>query len=126
MASPKSLAAVIAGVALTFSAFAAAPPARAALSECPSSYLCLFGNNCFNWKIASLPHGQSAWRNLSGDYNDEMDSWANRSAVHDGCAAVNANSGGTRLALGRGASDGNVAPWNSDVISSYKSYNRCR
>ncbi|GAB2732367.1 peptidase inhibitor family I36 protein [Streptomyces bullii] len=99
--------------------------ANAALSDCNSNNMCMWGNNDFRWMIGERAHGSGTWANLSGDRNDEMDSWANRSASHTGCMAEHSNGSGDRQSMHRNDSDNNVAPWNSDEISSWRTTNGC-
>lgn len=87
--------------------------------------MCLWGNNDFKRKIADRAGGSGTIVNLSGDANDEMDSWANRSASYTGCGFGAANGGGDRQTFGRNSNDNNVAPWNSDEISSWRTRYGC-
>lgn len=100
-------------------------PASAALSDCPSNYMCMWGNNDFKWMIGKRFHGNETIANLSGDANDEMDSWANRSATHIGCMFEHAGGGGARQTMAKVSSDNNVAPWHSDEITSWRTKNGC-
>lgn len=99
--------------------------ANAALSECNSNHMCMWGNNDFRWLIGERNHGSTTWTNLSGDKNDEMDSWANRSATYTGCMAQHSNGSGDRQGMHRGDNDDNVAPWNSDEITSWRTRSGC-
>ena len=64
--------------------------------------------------------GDSTIKNLSGDANDEMDSWANKSTTHSGRMWKDANGSGDRQTLGRNQRDNNVSPANSDEVSSWR------
>lgn len=99
--------------------------ANAALSECPSDHMCLWGNNDFMWKIADRSAGSDTVVNLSGDANNQMDSWANRSASYTGCGFGGSNGTGDRQTFGRNSNDNNVANFNSDEISSWRTANGC-
>lgn len=98
--------------------------ADAGLSECGSNRMCLWGNNDFRWKVADRAHG-SGRANLSGDANDEMDSWANRSANYSGCMYEHANGRGDKQGMGKNSKDNNVNPANSDEVSSWKQNGGC-
>ncbi|MDX3715578.1 peptidase inhibitor family I36 protein [Streptomyces europaeiscabiei] len=65
--------------------------AHASLSECNANNMCMWGNNDFHWLIGERAHGSTTRTNMTGDRNDEMDSWANRSATHTGCMAEHRN-----------------------------------
>lgn len=99
--------------------------ADAALSDCGTNRMCLWGNNDFKWKIGDRAHGSYTITGLSGDANDEMDSWANRSATYTGCQYQHANGGGDRQTMSRNSNDNNVAPWNSDEVSSWRTAGGC-
>ena len=100
-------------------------PASASLSQCDSNNMCMWGNNDFLWLIGERGHGSSTVTNLSGDANDEMDSWANRSTSYTGCMFGAANGSGDRQTMARASNDNNVAPWNSDEVSSWRTANGC-
>ncbi|WP_181009222.1 peptidase inhibitor family I36 protein [Streptomyces sp. SM11] len=117
---------VIASTALLFAALAMTPStANAALSQCNSNNMCLWGNNDFAWLIGERGHGQSSFANLSGEKNDEMDSWANRSASYDGCMTEHANGGGDKQGMRRASNDNNVSPLNSDEVTSFRTSGGC-
>ena len=97
--------------------------ASAALSDCASNRMCLWGNNDFKWKIGDRAAGSSTITNLTGDSNDEMDSWANKSSTYSGCMWSDANGSGDRQTLHR--NDNDVAPWNSDEVSSWRTAYSC-
>jgi peptidase inhibitor family I36 len=99
--------------------------ANAGLSDCPSNHMCLWGNNDFRWLIGNRAAGNGTITGLSGDKNDGMDSWANRSATHTGCMYQHAGGGGDRQTMGRNSNDNNVAPWNSDEVSSWRTRYGC-
>lgn len=95
--------------------------AEAALSQCTGAKTCLWGNNDYQWYLAGKPNNRGLSQ-LSGEANNEMDSWANLSTswskgyddptpdgTSDGCqhwAAV--------------TSDDNVSPLSSDEVSSWR------
>jgi len=99
--------------------------ASAALSDCPSNHMCLWGNNGFRWEIADRRAGSGTIKPLRGDADNEMDSWANRSASFTGCGFGGSNGTGDRQTFGRNSKDDNVAPFNSDEISSWRTANGC-
>ena len=99
--------------------------ARADLSHCDSNYVCLWGNNDFKWMLTQRPAGSGTIVNLLGDANNEMDSWANRSATYNGCGFGAWNGGGDRQTFWRADNDNNVAPWNSDEVSSWRTRYGC-
>ena len=99
--------------------------ASAAYSECASERVCLWGNNDYLWMLDERTAGSSTINNLSGDANDEMDSWANNSGTYAGCMWSDANGSGDRQTLGRNSSDNNVAPANSDEVSSWRTAYAC-
>ncbi|MEU5826166.1 peptidase inhibitor family I36 protein [Micromonospora tulbaghiae] len=99
--------------------------ASAALSDCDAAYMCLWGNNDYKWMLVERAQGSSTIQNLSGDANDEMDSWANKSTTHSGCMWKDANGSGDRQTLIRNSSDSNVSPANSDEVSSWRTAYSC-
>lgn len=121
---------LIAVLALTLVALAttvgtrATQPAGASLSACGSGRMCLWGNNDFKWKIGDRAAGGGV-TNLKGDANDEMDSWANRSASWTGCMYDDPNGAGSTDTMGKNSNDNNVAPWNSDDKSSWRTRYGC-
>ncbi|MEV5692231.1 MULTISPECIES: peptidase inhibitor family I36 protein [Micromonospora] len=99
--------------------------ASAALSDCDANKMCLWGNNDYKWMLNERDAGSSTIQNLSGDANDEMDSWANKSSTYSGCMWSDANGSGDRQTLGRNQSDNNVSPANSDEVSSWRTAYSC-
>lgn len=69
--------------------------------------------------------GSDHIQNLSGDSDDEMDSWANRTSVYDGCMYGGFDGGGDKQDMPRNDDDDNVAPWNSDEVSSWRTEGGC-
>lgn len=99
--------------------------ANAALSDCDANHMCMWGNNDFLWKIGERTHGSDSLENLAGEYNDQMDSWANRSATYTGCMFGSAGGAGDRQVMAKVSSDNNVSPLNSDEVSSWRTKNGC-
>lgn len=99
--------------------------ASGSLSQCASGQMCLWGNNDFKWFIAHRGAGENWLENLTGEANNEMDSWANKSLRWDVCGYGAANGGGDRQYWGTNRNDNNVAPWNSDEISSWRGATFC-
>lgn len=100
--------------------------AQASLSQCTSTDTCIWGNNDFKWYLGSRNDGLGVGT-LSGEANNEMDSWANRSSGSsagyddptpdgddDGCQTWSAVS-----------NDNNVSPFNSDEVSSWRTNRGC-
>jgi len=120
----RSVPLAVVGVAMLGSAFVAPAAAHAALSECNSNHMCIWGNNDYQWLIGERYHGGGI-TDLSGDRNNQMDSWANRSATYTGCMFSGANGSGDRQTMARNSSDNNVASWNSDEVSSWRTSSGC-
>lgn len=99
--------------------------ASAALSDCDSGNMCLWGNDNFLWMLSERSAGSSTIKNLTGDADNQMDSWANKSGTYSGCMWSDANGSGDRQTLHRNQNDGNVAPWNSDEVSSWRTAYSC-
>ncbi|WP_306214342.1 peptidase inhibitor family I36 protein [Actinoplanes sp. RD1] len=116
---------VVAGMIVAGAAALAPGVAHAALSDCDSNNMCMWGNNDFVFMIGERGHGSTTITNLSGDNNDEMDSWANRSASYTGCMYSNAGGGGDKQTMARNSNDNNVSPLNSDEVSSWRTANGC-
>lgn len=115
----------LAGAFIVATAVIAPGLAGGALSDCASGRMCLWGNNDFKWKIADRAAGSGTIVNLTGDANNEMDSWANRSGSYIGCGYGAANGTGDRQQWGPNSNDDNVAPWNSDEVSSWRTRHGC-
>lgn len=108
---------------LVGTALGAAHTTQAAYSDCGGNRVCLWGNNDFRWLIGQRSPGYG-WLNLSGDRDDEMDSWANRTGTTS-AAYSNYDGHGECQVLWRYSSDDNVAPWNSDQVSSWRTNGGC-
>jgi hypothetical protein len=63
--------------------------------------------------------------NLTGERNDQMDSWANRSTTYDGCMTEHSNGGGDKQGMARANNDNNVSPLNSDEVTSWRTNGGC-
>jgi len=98
--------------------------ATASLSQCDTGNLCMWGNNDYDWLIGERA-GNGGTVNLPSDVNDEMDSWANTSSTYSGCMYGDANGGGDKQTMRRVSRDNNVASWNSDEVSSWKTNGSC-
>lgn len=97
--------------------------AQASFSECDANRVCMWGNNDFLWLIGErAPNGGLVA--LTGDANDQMDSWGNRTVVN---AAGHEHSNGTGdcQTFQAGQSDNNVAFFNSDEVSSWRTNHGC-
>jgi hypothetical protein len=99
--------------------------ASGSLSECKNGEMCLYGNNDWKWLISHRSASDSSLLNLKGDANNEMDSWANKSLHYDACGYGGANGTGDRQYWKTNWNDNNVAPWNSDEISSWRGATFC-
>lgn len=98
---------------------------NAALSECDSNSMCMWGGDDFQWLIGERAHGSAAFADLSGGWDNQMDSWANRSATYDGCMTGSANGGGDKQGMARAGNDNNVSPLNSDEVTSWRTSGGC-
>ncbi|WP_197087947.1 peptidase inhibitor family I36 protein [Micromonospora sp. HK10] len=97
----------------------------ASLTECASNHMCMWKNNNFSGLIGDRNHGDANIQNLPSSVNDEMDSWANRSASYAGCMFADAGGGGDRQTMARNSKDDNVNPANSDEVTSWRTANAC-
>lgn len=123
----KVKAAIAAG-ALALSGVAAALPAHAALSQCGTDKMCVWGNNDYEWLIASQIHGQGSWLDPfdnSVDEDNQQDSWANRSVTYTGCLADDVDGGGDRITMAKNSKDPNLAYFNSDSSDAMRTKNGC-
>lgn len=100
-----------------------ASPAQASFSECDADRVCMWGNNDYHWLIGERGPG-GGLVNLSGDKNNEMDSWGNRTARNAAGYGSTGGSGDCQT-FKAGERDNNVASWNSDEISSWKTNGGC-
>jgi len=116
---------LLAGAFVVATAISAPGFAGGALSDCSSGHMCLWGNNDFQWMIADRAAGSGTIVNLTGEANDQMDSWANRSASYNGCGYGGANGTGDEQGFAANSNDNNVAPWNSDEVSSWRTRYGC-
>ncbi|RYJ20635.1 hypothetical protein CU044_6761 [Streptomyces sp. L-9-10] len=85
----------------------------------------MWGNNDFMWLIGERAHGSTSFVNLTGDKNDQMDSWANLSSRYDGCMTGAANGAGDKQGMARASNDNNVSPLNSDEVTSWRTNGGC-
>jgi hypothetical protein len=100
-------------------------PAGAALKDCPNNYTCIWNNNDFTGSRAHRAQGQGDYLNVPAANNNEMDSWANRSASYISCGKHGENGTGAGQTWNRVSNDNNVAPWNSDQVSSWRTRYGC-
>lgn len=122
----KSLAkAMMLSAAFAGGAIIAPVAANAALSDCNTARMCMWANNDFKFEIGDRSAGSSTITNLSGDNNNEMDSWANKSSLYEGCMYGGANGTGDRQGMGVNSTDSNVGFANSDEVSSWRTRYGC-
>lgn len=96
------------------------------IDGCSGTSTCLYDNNDYQGKIAARTHGEGAIKNLSASADNKMDSWANNSNTYKTCAWNGQNGTGDHDgSWNENSSDSNVAPWNSDVISSWRTKYGC-
>lgn len=69
---------VVGAAALVVGGLGLAAPAQAAFSDCDANKVCMWGSNGFVFMIGERDGGGGN-ENLSGDANNSMDSWGNRS-----------------------------------------------
>jgi len=79
----------------------------AAFSDCTSNYVCLWGNDYYQWMLIEKYTGQSG-TNLTGDAQNQTDSWGNRSTSN--ARAMDTYDGGDCWTLSAGSRDGNSHP----------------
>lgn len=114
-----SVAAIVLGTSL----LAAQGAAEVSFDQCDSGRVCGWGNNDYRWLIIERNSGLGI-ANQSGDASDELDSWANRS-TRDARGYDDWNGRGDCQTFRSGSSDSNVAPWNSDEVSSTATNGGC-
>lgn len=117
---------IVAAATLLAGTAVAAPLASASASftQCDSGYVCLWGNRDYQWLIQERAGGYNAWYNLSGEANNQMDSWGNRS-IRNARGTDGFNGGGYCQTFAAGSRDDNVAPYNSDKVSATNSGGGC-
>ncbi len=84
---------------------------------------CIWGNNDYAWIIGERAPG-GGLVNLSGEVNNQMDSWGNRTTVNS-AGYDGANGGASCQTFSAGSRDNNVSFENSDEISSWKTNGGC-
>lgn len=119
------LAKLLGGAILMGSGLVAAVPAQAALSDCPTNYTCIWAYNDHQGAYAPRIHGQSAILSVPSHLNDQMDSWANRSATYGSCGYDGANGQGASQEWDAGQRDANVSWLKSDWVSSWRTRGGC-
>lgn len=98
--------------------------ASAAFSDCADGRMCMWGNNDFVWKIGDRAADQPI-ANLSGDADNQMDSWANRNGMFVGCMWSGYDGLGDPQRMASDSNDNNVSPLNSDQVSSWRTRYGC-
>jgi hypothetical protein len=98
--------------------------AQAAFSDCNAGRSCLWGNNDFIWLIGERAPGGGLQSFTGQDRNNQMDSWGNRTATNSaGYDGANGTGGCQTFAYGE--RDDNVAFYNSDEVSSWRTNGGC-
>ena len=115
--------ALISGILLT-AGMIVPSVASAALSDCDEDAMCLWGNNDYEYMLQQRAAGNGL-KNLSDADNNRMDSWANQSGDYVGCMYSGKNGTGDKQTMGKNKHDANVAPWNSDQVSSWRTAGGC-
>lgn len=110
-------------VVLAVSVGSVASSATATFSQCNPSNVCIWGNNDFSWLLRGIYSGTGLTA-LSGSANNEMDSWANRTA-RTGAGHDYSNGTGDCQKWNAGSRDNNVNPANSDEVSSIRANKGC-
>lgn len=94
-----------------------------ASDACNTGRVCLYGNTSWEWKIGDRAEG-GGLATLGGTYNDQMDSYRNITATN---ARVHANSDGSGdcVNVPRNSNDSNLAVWNDNEASSWRTDRGC-
>jgi hypothetical protein len=114
---------VVAIASLACAGALASAGAQASFSQCNANRSCLWGNNDFVFLIGERPPG-GGLVNLTGDANNEMDSWGNRTTTNSSGYGSAGGSGDCQT-FGAGQRDNNVAFFNSDEVSSWRTNAGC-
>lgn len=114
----------LAGAMILATALIAPGLASGSLSQCASGHVCLWGNNDFQWLIADRTAGSGTITNLTGEADNQMDSWANPSS-YNACGWGAANGTGDAQPFAAADNDNNVAFFNSDEVSSWRTRYGC-
>ncbi len=119
----KKYAIAAGAIALIGAGASAATPASASFSQCNSNNVCIWGNNDYQWFLRGIVKGTGLTA-LSGDANNQMDSWGNRT-TGTGAGYDASNGSGDCQTWSAGSRDNNVNPWNSDEVSSIRANHGC-
>lgn len=100
--------------------------ASADIDNCSGTQTCLWNNNSFQDKLGGRTHGEGTIRNLASENDNKMESWANNSNTYKSCAWDGRNgTGDDDGSWNENSSDDNVAPWNADTMSSWRTKYGC-
>lgn len=115
--------AAIAIAALALAGAGASGGAQAAFSDCDPGRSCIWGNNDYVWLIGERAAGGDVVA-ITGDRNNQMDSWGNRTGT-DSAGYDGSNGTGDCQTFGFNSRDNNVAFYNSDEVSSWRTDGGC-
>jgi Peptidase inhibitor family I36 len=95
--------------------------ASADIDGCTGTQTCLWDDANFQGKLASRTQGEATIKNLSASADNKTEAWANNSNTYKTCAWNGPNGTGDEDgSWHENTSNENLAPWNADVMSSWR------
>ena len=95
------------------------------IDNCGSIRTCIYNDNNYQSKLASREHGQSEIRYVGDTATNRTSSWANNSGTYQSCGYDGANGTGDQQDWEENQHDDNLAPWNNDEVSSWRTKYGC-
>lgn len=116
---------ILSATMLTATAAAMVTPANASLSDCNSGHMCIWGNNDYLWMLSERTGGSSTITNLTGDNNNQNDSWSNKNSTYKGAAYNGANGTGECTTMPESTNVSNIPFYDADDWSSWRTKFGC-
>ncbi len=120
-----NLKALVLSAALVGSVVSVGSATAADIDNCASTSTCMWNSNDYQDKIAGRTHGDSDIKYVGDKANNKMDSWANNSNTYQSCGYDGSNGTGDAQDWEENQHDSNVAPWNSDEVSGWRTKYGC-
>lgn len=120
-----NLKAIVLSAALAASVLSVGAASAHDIDNCSGTQTCLFNYNSYQDRVAARTHGEDTIKYVGDGANNKMSSWANNSNTYKSCGYDGSNGTGDAQNWDENSHDSDVAPWNSDEVSGWRTKYGC-
>lgn len=120
-----NLKALVLAVSLAGSVISVGAASAHDIDNCSGTSTCLFDYNNWQNKVAGRTHGEGTIEYVGDGANNKMGSWANNSDTYKSCGYDGSNGTGDQQEWNENSHDSDVAPWNNNEVSGWRTKYGC-